>query len=124
MLADSKSKWRGNICDCSETALEPQIVSPSFLREVRDPNLIATWRNALDLLRDCDHWVIIGYGFPDEDVAIGALFTRAFSSRKSPPQVSVVQWDEKALPQYESFFARERFQYYTGGLEALLECAG
>ena len=94
-------------------------MTPSFLRSVRDPNLIATWRHALDLLRDSDRWIVIGYQFPDEDVAIRALFTRAYSSGI---KVSVVQLDEKALPNYECFFPPNQFEYYTGGLELLLEC--
>jgi NAD-dependent SIR2 family protein deacetylase len=122
MLAGSGFSWRGNVCHCSNTLLEAQIVSPSFLRSVRDPNLIAIWRNALDLLRESDQWLIVGYGFPDEDVAIRALFTRAFSSRKKPPQVSVVQLGAGALPNYQSFFPSDNFQYYTGGLQMLLEC--
>jgi hypothetical protein len=121
-LASSGFSWRGNVCHCSDTLLEAQIVSPSFLRSVRDPNLIAIWRNALDLMRESDQWLIIGYGFPDEDVAIRALFTRAFSSRSDRPRVSVVQLDQQALPNYASFFPDDKFQYYSGGLQLLLEC--
>jgi hypothetical protein len=95
--------------------LEAQIVSPSFLRSVRDPNLLATWRNALDLMRESEHWLIIGYGFADEEVAIRALITRALSSREKPPRVSVAKSSQKALPNYESFFPNDKFQYYTGG---------
>jgi hypothetical protein len=73
-------------------------------------------------MRESDQWLIIGYGFPDEDVAIRALFTRAFSSRSDRPRVSVVQLDQQALPNYASFFPDDKFQYYSGGLQLLLEC--
>jgi hypothetical protein len=119
MLAGSGFSWRGNVCHCSNTLLEAQIVSPSFLRSVRDPNLIATWRNALDLLRESDHWLVIGYSFPDEDVAIRAMFTRAYAVGT---RISVVQFDEKSLPNYQSFFPVDRFEYHTGGLQLLLDC--
>jgi hypothetical protein len=123
LLAGSGFSWLGNVCHCSDTLLEAQIVSPSFLRAVHDPNLIAVWRNALDLLREARQWLIIGYGFPDEDVAIRALFTRALSARTSSLRVAVVQMDDYALPNYQSFFPRNRFEYFTGGLELLLEYA-
>ena len=109
-----------NTCHCSATRLEPQIVSPSFVRQMRDPNLIAVWKDALDFLRKSDHWVMIGYGFPDEDVAVRALFARAFSSRDEQPHISVVQLDKAAEVNYESFFKNESFTYLTGGLNLLL----
>ncbi len=115
------AKWRGNTCHCTDTRLEAQIVSPSFVRELRDPNLVSVWKSALDLLRQSDHWIIIGYGFPDEDVAVRALFTRAFGSRPKPTRVSVVQFDDGPRVNYESFFPEGTLEYYVGGLELLLE---
>jgi hypothetical protein len=119
-IAFQKDGDWSNECHCSKTRLEAQIVSPSFVREMREPNLIAVWKNALDLLRKSDHWVIIGYSFPDEDVGIRALFTRAFGSRERPPQIWVVQRDEGALLNYQSFFPETSLHYLTGGLELLL----
>ena len=64
-----------NECHCGHAKLEVQIVSPSFVRETRDPNLIGVWRCALEWLREAEDWVIVGYSFPDEDMNIRALFT-------------------------------------------------
>lgn len=123
-LAKSAKVWRGNVCNCSDTKLDALIVSPSFVRTMRDPSLFAVWKNALDLLRASDHWVIIGYGFPDEDVGVRALFTRAFGSQNHRRRVSVIQFDDSAKQNYESFFPTSALGYYTGGLEALLEVVG
>jgi len=117
---EPRKSWN-NQCHCSPTRLEAQIVSPSFVREMREPNLIAVWKNALDLLRQARHWVIIGYGFPDEDVGIRALFTRAFGSKTTRPQVFVIQLDQSARLNYESFFPAGSVRYLTGGLDLLLE---
>jgi len=117
----SSPKSVANLCHCSETQLEAQIVSPSFVRELREPNVVAIWKSALDFLREAEHWVIIGYSFPDEDVAIRALFTRAFGSRYERPRVSVVQLDEKARVNYASFFPADSLRYVTGGMELLLK---
>jgi NAD-dependent SIR2 family protein deacetylase len=62
-----------NQCHCSETRLEAQMVSPSFVREFREPNLIATWKNALGFLRQSSRWIIMGF----------ALFSPERLARKS-----------------------------------------
>jgi hypothetical protein len=58
-----------------------QIVSPSFVRDIRSANLSSVWQSALDWLRLADDWIIIGYSFPDEDLNIRSLFARARFSR-------------------------------------------
>jgi len=120
-IARGKENAPYNQCHCSETRLEAQIVSPSFIREMREPNLIAVWKSTLDFLREADHWIIIGYSFPDEDVGIRALFTRAFGSASDQPKIKVVQLDDAARINYESFFPDGSVQYLTGGLDGLLD---
>jgi hypothetical protein len=127
---------RRNQCHCSETRLETQIVSPSFVREMREPNLIAAWKSALDFLKDAERWIFIGYSFPDEDMGLRALFTRAFGAKsygtsggrrgkrqrnKQQTRISVIQLDEKAKVNYLSFFPQGSVEYLTGGLGLLLD---
>ena len=107
-------------CHCSDTQLEAQIVSPSFVRDVRAANLLSVWKTALDCLRAADEWIIIGYSFPDEDLAIRALFTRAYGSRQRRPRLTVVQKDESSFPRFEAFFERERLAFCSTGLEEFL----
>ena len=124
LLADAEGEDWDNECHCSDTQLEPQIVSPSFVREMREPNLIAIWKNALDFLREADHWLMVGYSFPDEDVAIRALMTRAYGAKRNRhPIVSVVQLDDGARVNYESFFPPTTVKYCTGGFGLLLDRA-
>jgi NAD-dependent SIR2 family protein deacetylase len=112
-----------NTCHCSGTRLESQIVSPSFVRDMRAPNLVAVWKSALDFLREAEEWIVIGYSFPDEDVGIRALFTRAFGATSADhPRITVIQLDEKARVNYTSFFPKRSLHYLTGGLDLLLEC--
>lgn len=123
LIAGANDEDWDNSCHC-ETQLEAQIVSPSFVREMRAPNLAAVWKSSLDFLREADHWLIIGYSFPDEDVGIRALMTRAYGAqKKAPPKVSVVQLDDKARENYASFFPPDNMNYYTGGLGMLLDRA-
>lgn len=97
-------------------------MSPSFVREMRETNLLSVWKSSLEWLREADQWLMIGYSFPDEDVGIRSLLTRACGARRaSPPRISVVQWDESARLNYESFFPSGSVTYCTGGLGLLLE---
>jgi hypothetical protein len=106
------------------------IVAPSYVRYVRDSNLRETWKHALQLLREAAEWVIIGYSFPPEDLAIRSLFCRAYHARCTHTQpsvfrVHVVQKGTGAKPRYEAYFATEennqQFRYEAGGLEAFLD---
>ena len=112
-----------NMCHCGHAKLEVQIVSPSFIREVQSPNLIGVWQRALNWLRQSDDWIVIGYSFPDEDLNIRSLFTRALASRTSPPHMTVIQFgsNEQTRIRYEAFFPVEQLRFLTGGLEAFLE---
>ena len=69
-IASYEKSTASNQCHYSETRLEAQIVSPSFVREMREPNLVSVWKTTLEFLREANHWIIIGYSFPDEDVGI------------------------------------------------------
>lgn len=108
-------------CHCSATQLEAQIVSPSFVREMREPNLLGVWKSALDLLREADEWVIVGYSFPDEDLGVRALFTRAYGARDRRPHITVVQYNRSSFPRYDSFFDPSELTFCIGGLSAFLE---
>jgi hypothetical protein len=88
---------------------------------MREPNLFATWKAALDGLRQADQWIIVGYSFPDEDLGVRALFTRAYGSRSKPPRICVVQRDESSLQRYEAFFEPDKLLYATGGLSEFLD---
>jgi hypothetical protein len=115
-----------NSCHCGHSKLEVQIVSPSFIRDVRAPNLIRVWQASLDWLRAADEWLIIGYSFPDEDMNIRSLFTRALGSRQRSPHVTAIQlrMNDATRNRYEAFFPRERLTYLPGGLGTFLNNLG
>ncbi len=113
---------KSNSCHCGHAKLEVQIVSPSFVREVRAPNLISVWQQALNWLRKADDWIVIGYSFPDEDLNIRSLFTRALASRKTLPYVTAIQLgkNDQIRMRYEAFFPPGQITFLTGGLEVFL----
>ena len=123
MLAYKRDVSDDNRCHCGHSKLEVQIVSPSFVREMLAPNLISVWQSALNWLRDADDWIIIGYSFPDEDLNIRSLFTRALASRRNSPYITAIQLgsNESIRMRYESFFPRGQLKFLTSGLEQFLK---
>lgn len=109
-----------NTCHCNHAPLRSVIIAPSLVRDVRDVNLLECWKNAVEFLRTATEWVIIGYSFPPEDIAIRSLFLRAYNARESPPFIRVVQKseDESVRSRYKLFFPN--CVYDTGGLERFL----
>ena len=112
-----------NMCHCQHAKLEVQIVSPSFVREVQSPNLISVWQRALNWFRQSEDWIVIGYSFPDEDLNIRSLFTRALASAERPPHITAIQFgvNEQTRTRYEAFFPMEQLTFLTCGLEAFLQ---
>ena len=83
-------------------------MAPSLVRDIRDPNLLAIWVHALELLRTADEWTVIGYSLPPEDIAIRYLLIRAYNSRgeKERPRIRVVQLgaSNEVRSRYKLFF--------------------
>jgi hypothetical protein len=120
-----------NTCYCGHARLRAVIVAPSLVRDMRDANLLEVWKHALELLRTANEWIIIGYSFPPEDIAIRSLFIRAYQGRwQWLPQKNRWQWnklDVRVIQKGESpdTFSRYKFffpdcVYETGGLEEFL----
>jgi hypothetical protein len=108
-------------CDCDYWPLEPLIVAPSAVRDVRNSNLVEVWKHSLEALRRADKWIIIGYSFPSEDIAIRSMFLRAYSGRPNKPDVEVIQLrdDSATKARYRILFPGCR--YRTGGMEKFVD---
>lgn len=108
-----------NTCICREkTRLELHIVSPSLVRDVRDANLLSIWRSALEWMRRADHWIIVGYSLPPEDLAVRSLLLRAYPAAPKPPKITVVQRGEAERSRYELLFPK--CHYEPNGLGSFL----
>jgi hypothetical protein len=110
----------GNTCHCGYAPLQSVIIAPSIVRDVRDVNLLECWKNAIEFLRTATEWIVIGYSFPPEDIAIRSLFLRAYNGRETPPAVRVIQKgkDKAVFARYRLFFPN--CIYETEGLEGFL----
>ena len=120
-----------NSCHCGYSPLRMHIVAPSYARLVQDPNLREIWKASLQALREADEWIIVGYSFPPEDLAIRSMFTRAYHGRFTgnivprPPKVTVIQSGDESKSRYTTYFRHpgreELFTYKPEGLQAFLD---
>lgn len=109
------------VCRCDHGPLSPVIVAPSLVRDIRNPSLLEIWKNALEALRAAEEWIIIGYSFPPEDLAIRSMFVRAWQSRKRKPKVTVVQHGNDFATRSRYIMLFPECEYLTNGLEGYLE---
>lgn len=113
-----------NQCHCGNRPLRAMIVSPSFVRDVRDPILLEIWRNALGALRRAERWFIVGYSLPPEDVAIRSMLLRAYTGRdddKKELEIVVVQKEGKDPEQTRYTLLLPTHVYEAGGLSHYLK---
>jgi hypothetical protein len=121
VFTDKNIPLKSNTCHCGHTPLRHVIVAPSLVRDIKNVNLLEVWKAALELLRISTEWIIVGYSFPAEDMAIRALFIRAFHGRSSPPKIRIVQnrHDDAIYCRYQLLF--RDFEYETGGFEQFID---
>lgn len=117
-------EWNTCHCNDEKVRLRLHLVTPSFIRQTNDAQLLQVWLSALEWLRTAKHWIIIGYSLPAEDIAIRSLFLRAWDghAENSKPKVTVVQRDNARTKQiYEAFFPKNKLRYRQDGLRAFLD---
>lgn len=97
--------------------------TPNKSKRKKSPQLSSI--EALNWLREADDWIIIGYSFPDEDLNIRSLFTRALASRREKPYVTAIQFaaNQQTRIRYEAFFPPSKMTFLNGGLEMFLKYA-
>jgi hypothetical protein len=102
-----------NQCICGHAPLRSVLVTPSFIRDIRDVALLTIWNAAIEALRLADEWIIVGYSFPAEDIAVRSLFLRAFQGRdgSGPPRVRVILRSKspETMARYRLFFPKADF---------------
>ena len=100
--------------------LEPMMITPTHLKDLRNVHVASLWMQAGDLLRTATSITFIGYSLPGDDLHIKYLFKRALQARGKPPKITLVNWvspeerarlgkGEKAavVQNYERFFGTD-----------------
>ena len=110
--------------------LEAVVVTPTHLKDLRNPHLTRIWRRAEECLRAADRIVFIGYSLPGDDLHVKYLLKRSLETREAAgsPAVVVVnkgrQKNNSVRANYERFFGREFVEYYGGGFDAWIRRQG
>lgn len=105
------------------TDLEPILITPTHLKDMRNIHLGMLWRKAEQLLRDARKVTFIGYSLPADDLHIKFLLKRAFETRQHQKRPSIVVVDvakghrrSQVKDNYGRFFGRG-IRYYWRGFE-------
>jgi len=111
--------------------LEPVLVTPTHLKDLRNPHLARIWRRAEECLREAERITFIGYSLPADDLHVKYLFKRAMETRvpgSARPSIVVVDRGDPRTSEvrrnYERFFGRQQVRYHGEGFEAWLRGGG
>lgn len=90
-----KEKYSCHGAECKECQafIRPILITPTFLKDYRNPHISKVWYEAERALRQASHVIFVGYSLPDDDVNVIYLLKRGLI--RNDLKVTVVQYDEK-----------------------------
>ena len=108
---DASSGSLGTCPDC-KSAFEPVIITPSLIKEYKNPYLKRIWAKAKRALARADEIIFVGYSMPDADMILRTMFIESIVTNRSKravvPTISVVDYSQsdngKVKRQYERWF--------------------
>jgi len=128
---DSEYGRRGSPCSECETLLRPVLITPTHLKDYRNPHIARVWYEAARALREAKRAIFIGYSMPEDDVEVIYLFKRGLAHLDAE-QITVVEYagDQKvrldAHPvglRYRALFGNG-IDWHSTGFEAWIHDAG
>ena len=89
-LDDLNAKYGCHGSPCSEcgTFVRPVLITPTHLKDYRNPHIARIWYEAARALREAKHVIFVGYSMPEDDVEVIYLFKRGLVDVK---RVTVVE---------------------------------
>jgi len=92
-------------CRRCQSSLSPVLVSPTPRKKIEErPFLAGVWQKALEVIRQANEIVVIGYSFPEADVEAKRLFERALVGCASRPRVFLVERKCEVRKRIRTFF--------------------
>lgn len=96
---DLKDRYtcHGSPCRDCGTDVIPVMISPTHLKDYRNPHITSIWYGADRLLRQAKRVFIIGYSMPPDDVDVIYLLKRGLSGVDAR-DITVVEYDDQNRP--------------------------
>jgi NAD-dependent SIR2 family protein deacetylase len=73
---DAKYGCHGSPCRECGTFVRPVLITPTHLKDYRNPHIARIWYEAARALREAKHVIFVGYSMPEDDVEVIYLFKR------------------------------------------------
>lgn len=108
-----------NFGQCKAHNLNSNLIMPTFLKDLSNPQYKIIWQNAGIELSEAKKIVFIGYSLPQADFEMRQLLSRMVDIKT---EIEVVNWKDKTKPElydnliknYEQFFGRNIKHYDNG----------
>jgi hypothetical protein len=105
-------------CQCKfcGTPLRAVMITPSFVKDYRNPHIQRVWYEAEGMLRESTQVYIVGYSLPNDDLEVIHLLRRGLE-HLSPESITVISNDpdQATVRRYQSLFGQIRIE--TEGFE-------
>ena len=82
----------GSPCSECSANVRPVLITPTHLKDYRNPQIARVWHQADRMLRQADSAYIIGYSLPEDDVDVTYLLKRGLENVE-PSNITVVEFD-------------------------------
>lgn len=128
---EARYSCHGFPCPQCRTFVEPVLITPTQLKDYRNPHVAKVWTLAEQALRKAERAIIVGYSLPDDDLDVIYLLKRGLGqlANHAPENIRVVEKADDLACQtlakhpvgrrYRSIFG-PNIDWRTDGFEGLL----
>lgn len=126
---EERYSCHGFPCPECATNVEPILITPTQMKDYRNPHVTRVWHLAEQALRNAERLYIIGYSLPDDDLDVIYLLKRGLGQlvNRAPQNITVVEKDN-TRPSISNHSVGRRyrsilgphFDWRTDGFEGLI----
>lgn len=90
---EARYSCHGFPCPQCTTFVEPVLITPTQLKDYRNPHVAKVWTLAEQALRSAERAIIVGYSLPDDDLDVIYLLKRGLGqlANRAPTNITVVE---------------------------------
>jgi NAD-dependent SIR2 family protein deacetylase len=101
-------------CPRCDGEFRPVMITPTHLKDYRNPHIAALWYQAERVLHECTRVIFVGYSLPWDDVDVIYLLKRGLLRKQGkPPTITVVEHALRKVP-IEKHDAGRRYRAVFG----------